>query len=524
MTRGERNVRWIETHCYFPSGRKAGQRVQLMQFQKDDILALYDNPHVTRTFIVSYGRKNAKTFFAACIVLLHLAGPEARPNGELYSAARSKKQAAILYGQAAAIVRMSPTLSEVIGLRDNTKELYCDELGTCYQALSAEAKTKLGLLPELLIHDELGQVQGPTDALTEALETATGASAEPLTIVISTQAARDGDLLSIMIDDALTGADPRTVVRLYTAAKTRINEEGKEVEADPFTLEAVKAANPGFGVIQSESEVLHMMEEARRMPSKEPSYRNLVLNQRVEMYAAFVSRDLWMANCGDIGEPLAGCKEYLGLDLSMVKDLTAMLHIWDRDDCIVIKPYFWMPATNIVERSKEDRVPYDVWAKMGFIELVPSPSVDYGYVAPQVMKIMQQRPNIIAAGFDRWNWPHFERELKRAIDPKAPKRINEKLMEKWKPIGQGTATMSPILRLLETLILNHKLIHGNHPVMNMCMANAVVSSKDDSCRKLEKQKSKGRIDGAVALCDAIGAMIVSDSEQPKKPLGTLRII
>jgi hypothetical protein len=44
--------------------------------------------------------------------------------------------------------------------------------------------------------------------LCEALETASGAQENPL----STQAASDGDLLSVLIDDALAGNDPHTVI------------------------------------------------------------------------------------------------------------------------------------------------------------------------------------------------------------------------------------------------------------------------------------------------------------------------
>lgn len=517
MTRGERNIAWIERHCYYPNGRKAGQRVVLAPFQRDDIIALYDNPAGTRTFIVSYGRKNAKTFFAALIVLLHLAGPEARPNGEIYSAARSKQQASIVYKFASDMVQMSPTLSPVIGLRDNVKELYCPELGTEYKALSAEAKTKLGLLPEVIIHDELGQVRGPSDPLTEALETATAASHNPLTVIISTQAASDNDLLSILIDDAQTGADPRTVLRLYTAPKTIKQPDGTELETDPFSLEMIKLANPGFGITQSEAEVLDMAEKARRMPSQEASYRNLVLNQRVETFASFVSRELWNSCIGEVVEPGKNEEQYLGLDLSQVNDLTALLHIWLRGDFIVIRPRFWLPAYNIQQRSKDDKVPYDLWAKAGLLELTPGKSVDYSYIAPIISKLHAEYPGIKACGFDRWNWPHFERELKRVVPA-----IPQKQLDKWKPVGQGSMTMSPALRVIETALLNGKLIHGNHPVMNMCMANAIVSSGDAANRKLEKEKSRGRIDGAVALCDAVAAML-ADSEAPK-PKPSFKIV
>ncbi|WP_235513362.1 phage major capsid protein [Burkholderia pseudomallei] len=98
---------------------------------------------------------------------------------------------------------MSEDLSQYVTIRDTAKELLCHDLGTIYKALSADAATKFGLSPALTIHDELGQVKGPRSELYEALETASAAQESPLSIVISTQAPTDGDLLSLLIDDAL---------------------------------------------------------------------------------------------------------------------------------------------------------------------------------------------------------------------------------------------------------------------------------------------------------------------------------
>jgi phage terminase large subunit-like protein len=72
--------------------------------------------------------------------------------------------------------------------------------------------------------------------------------------------------------------------------------------------------------------------------------------------------------------------------------------------------------------------------------------------------------------------------------------------------------MSPALRDLESLILEKKIAHGNHPVLSMCAACAVVEGAtktkngkiDESNRKLSKNKSSGRIDGMVALTMAVG--------------------
>ena len=97
------------------------------------------------------------------------------------------------------MVRMNPILSRAVTIRETAKELICSELGTRYRALSADATTAYGLSPALVIHDELGQVRGPRSPLYEALETATGAQQDPLSIIISTQAPTDADLLSVLL-------------------------------------------------------------------------------------------------------------------------------------------------------------------------------------------------------------------------------------------------------------------------------------------------------------------------------------
>jgi phage terminase large subunit-like protein len=173
----------------------------------------------------------------------------------------------------------------VVQVRDTAKQLVCERLGTLYRALSAEASTAYGLSPVFVVHDELGQVHGPRSELYEALETAVAAQDAPLSLIISTQAPTDADLLSVLIDDALAGHDPRVIVSLYTAPQ----------EDDPFAEETIRKANPAFGDFQNAVEVLAMAEDARRMPSREPEYRNLILNQRVEASSPFISRSLWLA-------------------------------------------------------------------------------------------------------------------------------------------------------------------------------------------------------------------------------------
>ena len=492
-TRGERNAAWVESFCRVPEGRDRGKAVRLRDWQVAEFRRLYDSP--TRTFIVSFGRKNGKTALIAFIVLLHLCGPEAELGSEVVSGARSRDQAAMVFRYASKCVRMNPDLNEIIRVRDTAKELDCQDLQTTYKALSADAATNLGRSPKLAVHDELGQVRGPRDEFYEAIDTAQGAHDQPLTIIISTQSPRSGDLLSIMIDDALKGADPMTKVALYCAPE----------ELDPFSEEALIAANPAYGDFLNAEYCRELADKARRMPSREAAYRNLILNQRVNMHNPFVTRTVWELNAREPDFDL--CREfYIGLDLSARNDLTALVLIGrDEDGGVHVRPEFFAPMIGVEDRAERDREPYDVWGREGLITLTPGSSVDYRYVAERLCEICDDLP-VTAISFDRWRMDVLKRELS-AIGTELP------LVE----FGQGFKDMTPALESLESLLLAGMVRHGSHPVLDMCAENAVAVMDPAGNRKLDKSKATGRIDGLVALTMAVGKASTQPVVQ-KKPL------
>src|SRR5215831_16098619 len=353
----------------------------------------------------------------------------------------------------------------------------------------AQAATAYGLSPVFLVHDELGVVRGPRSELFEALETSTSAQLAPLSIIISTQAPTDGDLLSILIDDALSGHDPHTICLLHAAPADA---------ADPFSLETIKLANPALGTFQNPDEVLHMASDAKRIPSREAAYRRLVLNQRVEASSPFVTPQQWRA-CN--GEPLdlRGRDVFGGLDLSETKDLTALVLIGCdiRDGSWSAQPTFWLPAQGLADKARADRVPYDTWQAKGFLKATPGASISYEYVAHHLKRVFDQH-RVARLAFDRWNMEHLKPWLLNA-------GFSEQVIkDKFVGFGQGYKSMSPALRDLESVILEKKLRHGGHPVLTMCSNNAVIERDPAGNRKLSKKRATGRIDGMIALLMAIG--------------------
>lgn len=396
-----------------------------------------------------------------------------------------------MFELAAKIVRKSPDLLSLVGIRDTAKQLYCELHGTLYRALSAESTTAMGLSPVFVVHDELGQVKGPRSGLYEALETAAAAQEEPLSIIISTQAATDSALLSVLIDDAKGLGDPRVKLFMYTA----------DPAIDPFSDEAIRQANPAFDEFMNQDEVRAMAQSAKRMPASEAAYRNLVLNQRIEAVSPFVSQIVWEENGADPSS-LNGADVYGGLDLSSVNDLTALVLVADDGS---VHPFCWMPEDGLEEKARLDKVLYDVWAKQGYLLTTPGRAIGYDYVARFLVGIFD-RCNVKAIAFDRAYMRFLRPCLERA-------GITEEQMARFVEHGQGFLGMTPAIRELEQRLLEKRLKHGNHPVLRMCAANASVVVDDAGSRKFTKKKSTGRIDAMVSLAMACGAGPLAEPEE-----------
>jgi phage terminase large subunit-like protein len=255
----------------------------------------------------------------------------------------------------------------------------------------------------------------------------------------------------------------------------------------------------------------------------------LTLNQRVDVKATFINRPVWQA-CGDPGLilPAAGTSVWLGLDLSEVGDLTALAMVWEAtesrqlpgkdapEDVTVLNIWArgFLPEEGIVQRSQRDRVPYNVWAKSGQLTLTPGNAIDEDWVAKEHVWPLWQTYKVRKAGFDRWGFKSFRNALKRAGMSEAT------LTDKWEPVGMGTATMTPVLKELETRLLNRTLRHGCQPVLTMAASNAVVAG-DSEARRLSKRTSRARIDPLMAVAIGLAAWLATPRTKPSAGLHLL---
>jgi phage terminase large subunit-like protein len=436
------------------------------------------------------GRKNGKTALIAALVLAHLVGPEAIPNGEIYSAANDREQAAQVYKMASQMVRADPELSEMLKCVDSTKTIAFFGNGSFYKALSAEAGTKHGLNPALVIFDELAQARDRE--LYDVLDTAMGGREEPLFVTISTQSNDPEHILSKLIDDGLSGVDPTIVCHLYAV----------DDEADPFDSRQWKKANPALGDFRDLADFKALAAKAARMPAEEPKFRNLYLNQRVAPVSSLLSRREWAA-CQGEAEFTDGEAVYLGLDLSSVNDLTSLVMV-SAAAPVKVKPFFWKPEAWLGEHSHRDfgagNARYEEWHKAGHLGISPGKTIDHLVVAKQVAELVG-RYDVRGLAYDRWRINDFLRVLDQ-VGLAAQEDEGDGL--RLVPWGQGFRDMAPAIDALEQVVIERQIIHPGNPVLTWNVGNAVAVTDAAGNRKLDKDKARFRIDGAVAMAMAVG--------------------
>jgi phage terminase large subunit-like protein len=154
--------------------------------------------------------------------------------------------------------------------------------------------------------------------------------------------------------------------------------------------------------------------------------------------------------------------------------------------------WFWCPKHGLRERAETDRVPYDVWAKEGFITPTPGKAVDKAFIATHLAQL-RNLYDIRGIAYDRWR-----------IEELTPLLKQEGVELPLEPWGQNFASMAPAVDAFEQAMLSGHLKHADHPVLRWNASNAVYEQDASGNRKLNKARSRDRIDGLQALVMAIG--------------------
>ena len=500
--RANRAVRFYESLKH-TKGRFFGQPFALLPWQAQIVRDVYGtvNERGVRQYKYVYlevPKKNGKSEMAAGAALFQTFADGER-NGEVYGCAADKGQASIVFDVAVDMIDQVPALKKRARLNLSTKKITDRKTGTFYKVVSSEAYSKHGLNVSACVFDELHAQ--PNRDLWDVMTFGAGdARVQPIWWIITT-AGDDPDRLSIGWEQhdyakrILAGdiIDPTWYPVIYG------------YEGDDIYNEANWAqANPSLGCTIMIESVREAAEKAKQKPADQRLFRWLRLNQWITTkLTTWLPLDLFDATIGSWTRADLLDKEcYLGLDLSSTTDLTALAAIFPPQGEQLDWRVFWdpfIPAENMAERVAIDHVPYDQWAKQGWITPTEGNVVDYTKVKERILDIKKFH-KIIEVCADR----AFATMLIQELEKEGLTCVD---------VPQTFLTMTNPLNETERLLREGKLTHENSLVARWCFGNASIAKNGNAQMKLVKEhKGKSvvrtrRIDPISAWMDAMARAV-----------------
>jgi phage terminase large subunit-like protein len=481
------------------TGDFAGQPFTLLDWQHEVLWNVYgevgaDGLRRHQYAYLEIPKKNGKTELVAALAIYHLATDG--PQGQIYCCAADKDQAGLAYIAAKSMIGQNEHLEKLVKVIDSKKQIVNRETKTFLRVLSAEAYTKHGLNPTVVIFDELHAQ--PNRDLWDVMTFGAGAARkEPLWWVITT-AGDDPDRLSIgweIHEKARKVAageidDPSWYARIYGAPE----------DADIFDEGTWRLANPSLGRTIGIERVRQEALSAKESEAAEKLFRWLRLNQWVALKkiswlpAALFDRTLGEWGPGD----LLGQTCYAGLDLSSTTDLTALVLLFPpQGGAPDWRALFecWIPDARMKERERRDHVPFSLWAKGRHVTATPGDVVDYEFVESRI-----------------WTLGQLYRVERLGVDQWGSRMLTQRLMGGGLDvleIPQTMAGLSAAMKEMERLLRKGEMTHEQNPAARWCFGNVKIAIDGNENMKPMKNKSIDRIDIAVAWIIALATAMRS---------------
>jgi len=480
-------------------GEWAGKPLELEGWQRFTFDQLFgwrraDGSRRFRTVYKEVARKNGKSTECAALGIYALVA-DREAGAEVYAAATSKDQAKIVFDEADRMVKSSPHLARrVRAFRNN---LHITGTASKFTPLSSDYNTLDGLNTHCAVIDELHA--HPNRELWDVLDTSTGARRQPILFGITTAGQEPTSFCGMLHDYAVqvaTGALEDDSLLVYVATLD---------DGDDWTDPRVWIkANPNLGVSIREDELADKAAKAANDLAGQNAFRRLRLNQWLSASSRAIDLARWDACRGEL-TPLeleahnAGRVCYAGLDLSSTTDLSAAVFAFPPDvegEPFDVVARLYMPEERAFdpEARRRDRVPYDAWCDAGLVVPTPGAVVDYAWIRRDVLDFAD-RFTLRQVGFDPYNAQALVSQLQ---DEDGLEMI---------VMRQGFLSMSDPTKQLLRLLLLGRLRHGGHEVLRWMADNLVVRSDPAGNVKPDKEKSRQRIDGIVALVMALDLAI-----------------
>lgn len=500
-SRANHVIEFIENFCKHSKGKVAGKPVILELWEKAMLAAVFgfidiEGCRKYREAILIVAKKNGKSLISSCVGLyMQVADGEGGP--EIYSVATKKDQAKIIWNESKRMVKKSPALSRRIKalVAELSSENFND--GT-FKPLASDSDTLDGLNVHCVLMDEIHQWKNGK-ALYDIMYDGTTARDQPLTFITSTAGTVREDIYDLKYEE---------IENLILGYRDDNGYKDDSMIAFVYELDNRKEwtdekcwqkANPGLGTIKNRKQLAAKVEKAK---ANRLLVKNLLCK---EFNIRETSTESWLSYDHLNNKEKFDLKELKpryaigGADLSSTTDLTnatAIFKVPDDDRLYVLQMY-WLPEDLLEERTKEDKIPYDIWCDMGLMRTTPGNKVHYKYVTEWFLELQNEFDIYVPwVGYDSWSATYWVEDMKNNFGKEA--------MEK---VIQGKQTLSEPMKSLGADLKAKKIVYNNSPILKWCLSN--TSKKEDDNGNIQPVKGtspRKRIDGTAGLLNAYVAL------------------
>lgn len=468
-----------------------------------------------RTSYVETGKGSGKSPLAAGVGLLGMVA-DGIASAEVYAAATIKAQAMILFNDATKMIKRSPELRAILHPSGGNPiwQWTHHDSHSIFKPLSQDEAVS-GPRPSVALIDEYHEHK-TADAV-EMLEAGFKGRKSPLLFVI-TNSGSDlktpcGELHEWAKKVARGEFDEadRAAADVLFAFITDLDDDD-----DPFKDESCwPKANPSLGITIQEDYLRKQVEGARAMPAKQNKVLRLNFCRWTESASAWITRAAWETCEEDFDiSQFRGKDLFHGIDLSYTTDLSAKASVHAREVDGALHYWAWLtfykPKEGLQKAVDKDKVRYDIWASDGHLQLTPGRVIKLRPIASD-MQADQNKYNLMATAYDAYRFKEMRDDLKdmgidlplmehpqgfrraRTYDDVTGKMVDNPL---WMP---GSC------QELENAITERRLHVKPNPVLQWNVSSAVIRTDEAENWHFDKKKATARIDGIVALAQAIGA-------------------
>ena len=493
--RANHAIEFVENFCKHSKGKMGGNPFIMELWQRAMTAALFgfvhkiDGVRKYREFILIVARKNGKSAWASAIAL-YMQMADGEPGPECVSAATKKDQAKIVWSEAKRMVKKSPVLSK--RMRCLVAEIVSDFNDGVFKPLSSDSNTLDGLNVHCSVIDELHAIEDKN--LYDVIVDGMTAREQPISIITTTAGTVREGIFDIKYDECeriINGydsgeyVDERVLPIIYEL-------DNRKEWTDP---DCWAKANPGLGTIKNLNQLKAKVEKAKANPLL---VKNLLCK---DFNIRETSNEAWLT-FEQINNTTKYDLELLkprygigGADLSSTTDLTnaTVIFMLPNDQNIYVKQMYWLPEDLLEQRTKEDKIPYDIWHDLGLLRTTPGNKVHHKFVTEWFLEIQNEYDIYIPwIGYDSWSATYWVEEMKNNFGK-----------ESMEPVIQGKKTLSGPMKSLGADLSSKKIIYDNHPILKWCLTNTSVEvDKNNNIQPAKGNSSRRRIDGTAGLLNA----------------------